>query len=444
MLVKYLTTLFLSCIALTLSAQEVSPSTRLFQEDTIKDGILRIYYEDNKTLQSKGRMKEGMRQGPWIFYRKDGSVSLIIQYEKDSINGPTLYYDEQEIKVSETMYVNGIKDGYHNEFYNDGSVALSGFFKNGLKDSIWTEYIGFQRRGFEKRYANGQLHGKSVYYYDQEYSNGRVQAVENYRYGVKHGEWRFYFFNRQVEKSFTYKNGLLEGGYTEYYRNGKKKEEGKFSVDQREGRWVTFYEEGGLESIGNYFRDQKTGIWKYFSEAGVLRSEGRYKNDLREGQWIYYYEDGTLSAVGSYRFDDKDGLWGLFYTNDQLQQEQTWKRGKLMETSEFYSIKGEAMESGTLTNGTGTYFEYYPEGELYISANLVNGLFHGEYTIYYTTGVRQASGEMKYGIQEGKWTYWHPNQKPESTGNFFEGEKVGYWSYYTGRGRLRERINHDE
>lgn len=444
MLVKYLTTLFLSGIALILSAQEVSPSTKVFKEDTIKDGIRRVYYEDGKSLRFKGRMKAGTRKGPWIFYREDGSVRSIVQYENDSINGPTLYYDEQELKVSETMFVNGIKDGYHNEFYDDGSVALSGFFKAGKQDSIWTEYIGYQRKGFEKRYSNGQLHGQSIYYYDQEYSHDRVQAVENYRFGVKHGEWRFYYFNRQVEKNFTYENGLLEGPYIEYYRNGRKKEEGKFNIDQREGKWLTFHEEGELESIGSYFRDQKTGLWKYFSPTGTLRSEGRYKNDVREGQWIYYYEDGTLSAVGSYQFDDKDGLWGLFYTNDQLQQEQTWKRGKLQETSEFYSIKGEALEAGTLKNGTGTYFEYYPEGELYISAKIVNGLFHGEYTIYYATGTRQASGQMAYGLQEGEWTYWHTNEKPESTGSFVEGEKVGYWNYYSGRGRLREKINHDE
>ena len=442
--VKYLTTLFLSGIALTLSAQEVSPSTKRFKEDTIKDDIFRVYYDDSNTLMSKGRIEAGKRKGPWIFYRTDGSVSSIVQYENDSINGPTLYYDEEEVKVSETMFLKGIKHGYHNEFYDDGSIALSGFFKNGKKDSIWTEYIGYQRKGFEQQYSNGQLHGQSVYYYDQEYSNDRVQAVENYRYGVAYGEWRFYYFNRQLEKSFTYKNGLLDGAYIEYYRNGRKKVEGQFSVDQREGKWLLFYEEGELESIGSYFRDQKTGLWKYFSPKGTLRSEGRYKNDLREGQWIYYYEDGTLSAVGSYRFGEKDGLWGLFYTNDQLQQEQTWKRGKLMETSDFYSIKGEALESGTLKNGTGTYFEYYPEGELYISANLVNGLFHGAYTIYYATGIRQASGQMKNGLQEGEWTYWHTNENPESRGSFTKGEKAGYWSYYTARGRLREKINHDE
>ncbi|MDW3193916.1 MAG: hypothetical protein R8G66_16200 [Cytophagales bacterium] len=427
-----------------MSAQEVSPSTKIFQEDTIRDGIMRVYHEDGKSLWFKGRMKAGMRKGPWIYYRKDGTVNTIVQYDNDTISGPTLYYDEQEIKVSETMFVNGIKEGHHNEFYNDGSVALSGFFSNGLKDSTWTEHLGYQRKGFEENYSKGKLHGKSVYYYDQEYSYDRIQAIENYRYGVKHGEWRFYYFNRQLEKSFTYENGLLQGVYNEYYRNGKKKEEGNFSYDQREGKWLTFHEEGELATIGRYFRDQKSGLWKYFSATGTLRSEGRYKNDLRDGQWIYYYEDGTLSAVGSYRLGEKDGLWGLFYTNDQLQQEQTWKNGSLMETSEFYSIKGEALEAGTLKEGSGTYFEYYPEGELYISANLVDGLFHGEYTIYYSTGNRQAQGQMAYGLQEGEWTYWHTNDKPESNGSFSQGEKVGYWNYYNGRGKLREKINHDE
>lgn len=444
MRLKYLTTLFFSGMVLIISAQEVSPVSRIFQEDTIKDGILRVYYEDEKSLMFKGRLKEGLRKGAWIYYRPNGTVSSIVQYENDTITGPTLYYDEQEVKVSQTMFVNGIKDGEHKEFYNDGSVALLGYFKNGKKDSTWTEYLGYQRKGFEKNYLNDQLHGTSIYYYDQEYSYDRVQAIENYKYGVKDGEWKYFFYNRQVEKEFIYKNGFLDGPYVEYYRNGQKREEGSFKVDQRDGKWLAFFETGGLESIGSYFRDQKTGIWKYFSPNGTLLSEGPFKNDLREGQWIYYYDDGALSAVGSYRFGEKDGLWGLFYTNDQLQQEQTWEQGKLMETSDFYSIKGEALEPGTLENGTGTYFEYYPEGELYISSNVLNGLFHGDYSIYYTSGTRQANGQMKYGLQEGEWTYWHANEKPESSGSFYEGEKVGVWNYYSGRGRLREKINHDQ
>ena len=444
MLANYLTTLILSFSILVCSAQEISPQSKIFAEDTVQDGIVKTYFEGGKSLMFKGRVKDGMRQGPWIYYRTDGTVNSIVNYADDEINGPTISYDGDEIKVSETYFVNGVKEGEHREFYNDGSVALLGYFKEGKRDSTWTEFIGFKKRSFKKRYKNDQLHGESVFYFEQEYAFDKVQAVENYQYGVKDGEWKFYFLNKQLEKQFFFKNGLLDGPYVEYYRNGKKKEEGNFSFDLRSGKWLTFWEEGGLESIGDYRRDQRTGIWKFFSKSGTLRSEGPYLNDQRNGQWIYYFEDGALSAVGSYQYGEKHGMWGLFYSNDQLQQEQSWSRGRLMEVSEFYTIKGEELESGTLKGGDGSYFEYYPEGELYIAANLSGGLFEGEYTIYYTSGTKQARGDMSLGLQHGNWIYWHNNGKVESTGEFRNGEKVGRWKYYSGRGRLRDTIDHGD
>ena len=78
---------------------------------------------------------------------------------------------------------------------------------------------------------------------------------------------------------------------------------------------------------------------------------------------------GALESIGSYLNDEKDRLWGFFYPNDQLKQEQTWRQGKLLEVSDYYSIKGELLFKGNLKNGNGNYFEYYPEGEIKLKAN---------------------------------------------------------------------------
>ena len=121
----------------------------------------------------------------------------------------------------------------------------------------------------------------------------------------------------------------------------QKVQKGTYELGLKTGIWLNFYENNQLYSIGAYFSNEKSGIWKYFTEKGAINYEGFFEHDLKTGQWIYYYINGSLESIGSYLNDEKDRLWGFFYPNDQLKQEQTWRQGKLLEVSDYYSIKGE-------------------------------------------------------------------------------------------------------
>ena len=100
--------------------------------------------------------------------------------------------------------------------------------------------------------------------------------------------------------------------------------------------------------IGAYLHNEKSGPWKYFTKKGSIDYEGLYEHDLKTGQWIYYYTNGSLESIGSYLNDNRHGLWGFFYPNDQIKQEQTWRQGKLLEVSDYYSIMGKLLFKGSL------------------------------------------------------------------------------------------------
>ena len=125
-----------------------------------------------------------------------------------------------------------------------------------------------------------------------------------------------------------------------------------------------------------------------------------------------------------------------FYPNHQLKQEQSWKLGKLLNVTAFYSIKGEELNPGTLMDGTGTYLEYYPEGEIKLKAELVRGIMENSYKGYHLDYRLSFEGSMKNGEKYGIWTYYHFNGVQESTGEYQKGNKIGEWRYFNRVGRL--------
>lgn len=83
-----------------------------------------------------------------------------------------------------------IKHGKYKKSYN-GKLIEEGFYKNGVKDSLWTEY---SRR------------------------NGKKVAQGNYSDAMRFGEWKFYNTSGKLEQQYNYSTGELifpkfENGY---------------------------------------------------------------------------------------------------------------------------------------------------------------------------------------------------------------------------------------
>ncbi len=55
----------------------------------------------------------------------------------------------------------------------------------------------------------------------------------------------------------------------------------------------------------------------FFYDNGVIQQEGTYKNGKLHGQWVSYDRDGKKNAVAFYHKGDKTGKW-FFWRQDKL------------------------------------------------------------------------------------------------------------------------------
>jgi antitoxin component YwqK of YwqJK toxin-antitoxin module len=77
-----------------------------------KSKNINTFYKDNK-LQSEGMLKDGKKEGKWVFYYDNGN------------------------KWSEGYFKNGIEQGTRTVYYENGKKRYEGSFRNGDKTGLW-------------------------------------------------------------------------------------------------------------------------------------------------------------------------------------------------------------------------------------------------------------------------------------------------------------------
>lgn len=193
-------------------------------------------------------------------------------------NVERVYYPNGVLK-SEISTNNNIKNGPVFNYFEDGSLAVKGYFKNDMRDKKW-------------------------YFYDENTKN--LSAVESYR------------------------DGKLEGKQIYYYPDGKLKLQGNYKDDVRIGFWQ-MYDEAGNLSIQNIFLDGERVISvAIFQENGKLFSSGLTKDGLREGVWQYYDKDGFLLYDVEYISGIRNGEWKAYDRDGNIIVTGYYNDGKIL------------------------------------------------------------------------------------------------------------------
>ena len=108
---------------------------------------------------------------------------------------PTVMYAQETEKIIEKhespnyieiYYVlksdKSIRHGNYQKLGHKNSLLVNGYYKNGLKDSTWTEY-----------YWGGE----------------KLKKKGNYADDKKHGVWEFYLYNGEIEQKYDYTSNEL-------------------------------------------------------------------------------------------------------------------------------------------------------------------------------------------------------------------------------------------
>ena len=108
-----------------------------------KENGLWVFKRQDGSLVSKITFRQGVRDGPAIYYFMDGTISLQVQYD-DGLRGGlwTSWYDETE-EVARHMetrinYQDEVKDGFYERWYPNGNKDKEGTYKNNKKVGKWS------------------------------------------------------------------------------------------------------------------------------------------------------------------------------------------------------------------------------------------------------------------------------------------------------------------
>jgi antitoxin component YwqK of YwqJK toxin-antitoxin module len=91
---------------------------------------------------------------------------------------------------------------------------------------------------------------------------------------------------------------------------------------------------------------------------------------------------------------------------------------------------------------TGTYIEFYTNGNKLIEVTLDKGLINGPVTLYFETGQINEIRSYKNGEMDGTWTTWNEAGVKIGLANYKENLKHGDWFIWDDEGTLRFEMHY--
>jgi antitoxin component YwqK of YwqJK toxin-antitoxin module len=122
----------------------------------------------------------------------------------------------------QSIYKGNKVDGYSRDFYDDGTINVVKFYKNGKEQAK-----------IEQRLKNNKLvlnNGNGTYY--TFYPSGKKSTESEHRLGKRDGKTSWYYENGQLDQTIIYKydDNLIDGLRWEvlssFDKNGKPREKG--------------------------------------------------------------------------------------------------------------------------------------------------------------------------------------------------------------------------
>ncbi|MCM1042346.1 MAG: hypothetical protein NC396_07990 [Bacteroides sp.] len=187
-----------------------------------KYGKWKYFYPDGR-LEQEGEYRNDRQDGRWVWYFPNGEVRQEQEYYQGKLDGASVEYNDSLQVVAKGSYVEGLEDG-HWEYLN-GNEFMEGSYsmgeRHGLWRSYWTEKGRKKRLSFQGSYANGLPDGQHRHFDE----NGVLREEGFYRMGSKTGTWIYYDRDGNPEMRVKYDQNEEEVRYNGKRTLSKKEEE---------------------------------------------------------------------------------------------------------------------------------------------------------------------------------------------------------------------------
>ncbi len=252
-------------------------------------------------------------------------------------------------------------------------------------------------------------------------ANGKIFDVENLvdENGYRQGYWRL---RAQVNPG--------DRTSREYVF-----EEGNYVDNRREGIWKCFFPTGTIKGQITYFDNKPHGQYKTFYENGKVEEEGYWKINKNTGSFARYYESGLPANIFTFNEKGKrSGLQSYYYPNGKLQMTAEIDNGVAHGELKMYDTSGKLIEEKRITNGEveeSSVKKYVPEGQSIIQAM-------PELSKIETSPAVDVPNVGQF-ISTGKNTLYNRNRQVSQAGDFKDGRLWnGKWFRYDENGLLKQ------
>lgn len=253
-------------------------------------------------LGAKGIYKMGKRIGVLKQWWRSGAVRRRCNYNDDGEKAGWERRWHENGKLNwEVFWINGEKDGWQRTWSDNGRLVHQEFWKNGDRDGwqcYWDKQGKFEYHDLWKndkitRPADGPFTGL--------YPDGSIAVTGQYKDREMHGQWTFWFSSGQKEKVEHYLGHKRTGSHVAWNEAGDTVCIGQYLEDKKTGEWKTWYEKNKPEAVGHYVDGKKHGKWiEYYAFDGAAAIHWYDKDEkTTETEFMlkYPHEAGDTEAV---------------------------------------------------------------------------------------------------------------------------------------------------
>jgi len=226
---------------------------------------------------------QGRKQGEWVQHFDGSEFGHIVRYKGQFKNDKPIgkfvyYYPTRKVRAVITHEENSTRSEAY--FYHDNeSLAAYGIYRNGLKDSVWTNFLPSGHYSSSETFKNDVLHGEKIIYYGPEVAVNKQRIIlrkDMYANGRLNGEFVEYFPDGVLKAKGKYKDGVLDEVVMRYHPNGRPMFEERWKYRKKHGLWKTFDEGGG--EVGRKYFNHGVEIQENKLDAYLKRLKEQGKN----------------------------------------------------------------------------------------------------------------------------------------------------------------------
>lgn len=415
------------------------------------------YRYSSGEIRQKRNYTLGAQNGIATQYERDGSLTNIVNYKDNQLNGVYEGYSYGKHRVT-SNYIDDMREGPYQNFFPDGSLLSEGFSVNDQTSGMFLNYWRNQNISINQNFIEDEL--TAVEYFD---SDGKSEAKLDF--ANLNGPIVVKLRGGTIIENRNYVNGKLQGKYTIVDKSGDLQAELNFVNDTKHGMNKFYAPSGKISYEGNYYAGNYHGQNKWYDLAGNLRMITDYVfgeetgktvryyhnknkmwdytefNGLKDGEFNYYNPSGTVVLVINYK------------NNAPVSYKALAKDGKIGESvaivNENVSIISKYPNDKTaiqlqLNNGEidGKIAVYTSEGNVGFEGVYRKGLLHGDRTEYYANGKIYKKEIFKDGDYNGKSEYFKEDGKPWLVANYSLDQYHGDFLIFT-NGTLSKTKKYD-